>query len=86
MEQAGLSRPLYLSLYTAKTQYGVTTRLTYAEVRLEYLKRWWAIWLPWRSDDDDVVHPKPSSAKRRGQPMEEHRPKKLLDQVCTCPQ
>jgi len=36
----------------------------------------------YRSDDDDIVHPKSFSVKRSSQPMEEHRSKKLLDQVC----
>jgi hypothetical protein len=29
-----------------------------------------------------IVHLKSFSVKRKSQPMEEHRPKKLLDQVC----
>ena len=39
------------------------------------------IWLQCKSDDDDIVLLKSFSVKRRSQPMEEHRPKKLLHQV-----
>jgi hypothetical protein len=39
-----------------------------------------AIWLQWRSDDACMVHPNSFFVKRRSQPMEEHRPRKLLDQ------
>ena len=34
-----------------------------------------------RSDDVDIVHLKSYLVKRRSQPMEVHRPKRLLDQV-----
>ena len=40
------------------------------------------MWLQWKSDDDDILLPKPLCVKQRSQPMEEHRPKKPLDQVC----
>jgi hypothetical protein len=59
----------------------MTMRLTYAEVRPEYLKRKRAIWLPHWSDDDHIMHPTCPLIKQRSQPTEEHRPRKLLDQV-----
>jgi hypothetical protein len=35
---------------------------------------------------DDIMHPKAFLVKRRGQPMEEHRPEKVLDQVHAYPE
>jgi len=40
----------------------------------------WTTWLLCRFDDDGILHSKSFFVKRRSQPMEEHRPKKLLDQ------
>ena len=39
------------------------------------------IWLQQKSNDNDIMVPKSLFVKRRSQPMEEHRPKKRLDQV-----
>ena len=41
------------------------------------------IWLQCKFDDDDSVLPKSFFVKRQSRPMEENRPKKLLDDVRT---
>jgi hypothetical protein len=52
-----------------------------SEFRLYHPKPQWAIWLLCRSDGGDIMHPKSFVVKRRKQPMEERRPRKLFDHV-----
>ena len=39
-----------------------------------------------RSDDAHIMHPESFFVKERNQPIEEHRPKKLLEQIRACPE
>jgi hypothetical protein len=43
------------------------------------------VWLLCRLDDDGIVHSKSFFVKRRSQPLEKHRPKKLLDKSVMLP-